>query len=86
MTVDDAVREARVVMGDDAATRVRAFEPVLNATLYAPSEPDEQAASLAWEAEASLREFLRSESTTRQRVLAAIDPRPLIKIGERSRQ
>jgi hypothetical protein len=86
MTVDDAVRETREVMGDDAATRVRAFEPVLNAALYAPSEPDEQAASLAWEAEAALREFLRSESTTRQRVLAAIDPRPLVKLGERSHQ
>jgi transglutaminase-like putative cysteine protease len=86
MTVDDAAREAREAIGDDAATRVRAFEPVLNATLYAPFEPDEQAASLAWEAEASLREFLKNESTARQRVLAAIDPRPLIRISERSHQ
>ncbi len=84
MTVDDAARrETRGAMGDDAAMRVHAFEPALNATLYAPTEPDEALALAAWEAEASLRAFLRENSTTRQRVLAAVDPRPLIRAGER---
>jgi hypothetical protein len=71
-------------MGDDAATRVKAFEPPVNAALYAPAEPDDEAAAVAWDAEASLRAFLRENSTARQRVLAAVDPRPLIRIGDRS--
>jgi hypothetical protein len=32
----------------------------------------------AWEAEASLRALLNERSTPQRRVLAAIDPRPLI--------
>jgi hypothetical protein len=84
MTVDDATRETREAMGDDAATRVKAFEPAVNAALYAPAEPDDEAAALAWDAEASLRAFLRENSTARQRVLAAVDPRPLIRIGDRT--
>jgi hypothetical protein len=84
MTVNDATREARETMGDDAATRVKAFEPAVNATLYAPADPDDEAAAAAWDAEASLRAFLRENSTARQRVLAAVDPRPLIQIGNRS--
>jgi transglutaminase-like putative cysteine protease len=82
MTVDDATGVTRETIGDDAATRVRAFAPVVNTALYAPTEPDEQAALVAWEAEESLRAFLKEHSTTRQRVLAAVDPRPLIRIGE----
>src|SRR5262249_28693245 len=58
MTVDDAAREARQTIGDDAATRVEAFEPVVNSALYAPFEPDEEAVLAAWEVEASLRAFL----------------------------
>jgi hypothetical protein len=79
MTVEDAVREARKAIGDDAATRVLAFAPVLNAALYAPFEPDEVAAAAAWEVEGSLRAFLRENATRRQRALAAIDPRPLMR-------
>jgi hypothetical protein len=79
MTVDDAARETRGAMGDDAASRVQAFEPAVNAALYAPSEPDDDMARAAWEAEGSLRAFLRQNSTARQRLLAAVDPRPLIR-------
>jgi protein-glutamine gamma-glutamyltransferase len=86
MTVDEAANEVRHAFGDDAATRVKAFGPALNTALYAPFQPDEQAAAVAWEAEGALRAFLRENATTRQRVLAAIDPRPLIKVGERGRQ
>jgi hypothetical protein len=83
MTIDDAASVTREAIGDDAATRVRVFAPIVNTALYGPLEPNDQAALVAWEAEASLREFLKKNSTTRQRVLAAIDPRPLIKIGDR---
>jgi hypothetical protein len=79
MTVQDAARETGQSMGDDAATRVRAFEAVVNTALYAPLEPDEEMASVAWEAEGALREFLWENSTARQRLLAAVDPRPLIR-------
>ncbi len=83
MTVDDAAREAREALDDDTGARVKAFEPAVNAALYAPLEPDEDVAANAWEAEASLRAFLWANSTTRQRVLAAVDPRPLIRLGAR---
>src|SRR5207244_746610 len=43
MTVNDAAGETRESMGDDAASRVKAFEPAVNAALYAPLEPDEEA-------------------------------------------
>ena len=76
MTVDDAARETGQALGDDAATRVQAFGPVVNTALYAPIEPDEEIASVAWEAEAALRSYLRENSTPRQRLLAAVDPRP----------
>ena len=79
MTVDDATRETGQALGDDAATRVKAFGPVVNTALYAPTEPDEDIASVAWEAEAALRAFLRENSTPRQRLLAAVDPRPLLR-------
>ena len=78
MTVDEATRTCRESIGDDAATRVSVFGPVLNHALYAPFEPGEQAAVAAWEAEASLRALLNERSTRQKRVLAAIDPRPLI--------
>ena len=83
MTVEDAAQEAREALNDDTGTRVKAFEPAVNAALYAPFEPDDDMASVAWEAEASLRAFLWANSTTRQRVLAAVDPRPLIRLGAR---
>jgi transglutaminase-like putative cysteine protease len=85
MTVDDAARAAREALDDDTGTRVKAFEPAVNAALYAPDEPDEEMASVAWEAEASLREFLWASSTTRRRLLAAVDPRPLVGLGARGR-
>jgi hypothetical protein len=78
MTVDEAVRGCRDSIGDDAATRVSVLGPVVNDALYAPFEPTEQAAVAAWEAEASLRALLNERSTPQRRVLAAIDPRPLI--------
>jgi hypothetical protein len=78
MTVDEATRRCRVSIGDDAATRVSVLGPVVNDALYAPFEPTEQAAVAAWEAEASLRALLNERSTPQRRVLAAIDPRPLI--------
>jgi transglutaminase-like putative cysteine protease len=78
MTVDEATRRCRDSIGDDAATRVSVLGPVVNDALYAPFEPTEQAAVAAWEAEASLRALLNERSTPQKRVLAAIDPRPLI--------
>ena len=81
MTVDEAVRACREKVGDDAATRVATFGPVLNTALYAPYEPTEEAATDAWEVEESLRSLLNEQSSVRRRVFAAIDPRPLIKTG-----
>ncbi len=78
MTVDEAVRRCRDSIGDDVATRVSVFGPAVNDALYAPFEPTEQAAVAAWEAEASLRALLNERSTPQRRVLAAIDPRPLV--------
>jgi hypothetical protein len=78
MTVDEATRKCRATIGDDVATRVSVFGPVLNHALYAPFEPSEQAALAAWQAEASLRALLNERSTQPKRVLAAIDPRSLI--------
>jgi hypothetical protein len=84
MTVADAARETGQAMGDDAATRVKAYETAVNGALYAPCEPDEEMAAGAWEAEAALREFLRENSTARQRLLAAVDPRPLMRSSHTS--
>jgi hypothetical protein len=84
MTIDDAARAIQDSIGDEAATRVRAFAPIVNTALYAPVEPDEQAALFAWEAEATLRAFLKEKSTASQRAFAAIDPRPLLKMGGRA--
>jgi hypothetical protein len=78
MTVDEAVRRCRDSIGDDVATRVSVLGPTVNDALYAPFEPTEQAAVAAWEAEASLRALLNERSTPQRRVLAAIDPRPLV--------
>jgi transglutaminase-like putative cysteine protease len=80
MTVDEATRKCREAIGDDAATRVSVFGPVLNHALYAPFEPNEQAALAAWQAEASLRALLNERSAPQRRVLAAIDPRSLINL------
>jgi transglutaminase-like putative cysteine protease len=81
MTVDEAVSACRDTVGDDAATRLATFGPVLNTALYAPFEPSEEAATDAWEAEESLRSLLSEQSSVRRRVLAAVDPRPLIRTG-----
>ena len=81
MTVNETARACRQAIGDDAATRVAAFGTVVNTALYAPFEPEDQAAADAWQAEADLRALLREHSTARQRLLAAVDPRTLIDIG-----
>jgi hypothetical protein len=79
MTIEEVVLETRKSVGDDVANRVQTFGPILNTSLYAPSEPDEDAATSAWDAEASVRALLNENSSVRQRVLVALDPRPLTK-------
>jgi hypothetical protein len=80
MTVDEATDRCRQKIGDDAATRLSAFGPVVNTALYAPFEPTEQAAEAAWQAEISLRSLLNEHSSTRRRLLAALDPRTLVNV------
>jgi hypothetical protein len=77
MTIDEIVVETRNSMGDDVANRVQTFGPILNTSLYSPSEPDEDAVASAWDAEGSMRALLNENASVRQRLLVALDPRPL---------
>jgi transglutaminase-like putative cysteine protease len=77
MTIDEIVVETRNSMGDDVANRVQTFGPILNTSLYSPSEPDEDAVASAWDAEGSMRALLNENASVRQRLLVALDPRSL---------
>jgi len=84
MTIGEASGLCRDRVGDDVAVRVAEFGPLVANALYAPVEPSEETVEAAWRAEESLRALLGERSSAPRRVLAAVDPRSLVRIGSGS--
>jgi hypothetical protein len=52
--------------------------PLVSSAIFAPYEPDQQAARQAWVLESQARRALRRDAGWLVRVRAAVDPRPLL--------
>ncbi|WP_232292022.1 transglutaminase domain-containing protein [Frankia sp. QA3] len=77
-TTDEVVDRVRAARGAGAADRVGELAPLVTAALFAVAEPEDAQAGRAWElATAAGRELRRTDRPVR-RLVAAIDPRPLL--------
>jgi hypothetical protein len=74
--VADRVGEHDAALGGQVA----AFGPIIDAALYAPNEPPDDAVDAAWHLADTVGATLKAGSSPPERLLAAIDPRPLLQL------
>jgi protein-glutamine gamma-glutamyltransferase len=65
------------------ATQVAAFAPIIDAALYAPEDPADDAVDAAWHLADTVGAALKAGSSPPERLLAAVDPRPLLQLAGR---
>jgi transglutaminase-like putative cysteine protease len=83
LTAREAAERAVSVLGAAADALVR-LAPLATAAVYAPDEPDDHVVEQAWQLEAQLRRRLYPRRVSVRRLMAGLDPRPLLG-GRRSR-
>lgn len=68
------------------AEQLALFGPVIDAALYGPGEPPDDSVDAAWHLADTLGATLREGLSPPERLLAAVDPRPLLQsVGKRDR-
>ncbi|ABW13197.1 transglutaminase domain protein [Parafrankia sp. EAN1pec] len=78
LTADEVVARTRALRGDAAGERVGSLAPVVSSALFAAAEPGEAEARHAWELAAAVSQELHRSDSLWRRVVAAVDPRPLL--------
>ena len=63
--------------------QVAAFGPLLDTALYAPDEPADESVDAAWHLADTVGATLRAGSSPPERLVAIIDPRPLLQLVDR---
>jgi transglutaminase-like putative cysteine protease len=77
-TVAEVAAGCDAALGEDGAARVASLAPLVGRALYHPAGAPAESPAAAWKLSGEIRVLLRRHATTRQRVRAALDPRPLI--------
>jgi transglutaminase-like putative cysteine protease len=77
MTVRELASSDGVERGSDLSSRLLVLAPVVDTALYACEDPSDEMVDLAWDAEAGVADVVREGSNLPQRVLTAVNPKPL---------
>jgi transglutaminase-like putative cysteine protease len=77
--VSDGVMEGDAHLGE----QIGAFGPIIDNALYGPAEPTDESVDAAWHLADMVGTTLRTGSSPPERLLAAIDPRPLLQLVDR---
>lgn len=85
LTAQETAEHAQSVLGSTAGS-VTAAAPLATAAVFAPGEVHEQDATRAWHLEAQLRTDLYPRRLFARRLLARVDPRPLLAGWREARQ